>query len=724
MIVNQVETPNAGLEALIRQGLSRYNQEQVGNRDAQRLMLVANDKHDQVIGGVLGESIWGWLLVETIWVDEAFRGQGYGSELLARAEDVARQRGCTHVALETFSFQYLPFYQKRGYRVYGQLDGFPAGHTRYSLKKDLQAVVLPEKDCEPDHDALYHVSPDVLPDDEYIRFIYGVIIDLLNQRDVQGLLQRIVEHAASILNAPYSEIMLLEGDDLVVKAFTSNQKKLDGDRVRRGEAQVSWRAFDTHEPVVVDDYFAWSGKRVIYDDAQLRAVADFPVMMGSTCLGVLAMGRTEPNLTFTETDVYRGMQFAQLAAVVLDNVILHTSLQNEIDERYRTERALQASEAQLWSLLENTPAMTVRVDRDCAIQFIRVPGYNMDEIQPLIGQDYRQFVQEDHYEMACSAITAVFDEQQAVQYEVVGIDPQTGMTHWYLTHAAPIIEEGRVTAALLVNTDISERKQSQEKIQQQNDALAKINWELAIARKQAEAANRMKSRFLASITYELRVPLNAVIGYTQLQLTGMLGEITDEQRGFQERVLANAQHLLDLINDVLDLSRLEAGNIELVSEPFDLRECFTEIDQQNRTLAQNKGLALHMEVDHQLPEIIVGDRDRLKQIVVNLLSNAIKFTDQGEVRVSAALNLAKEWTIKVSDTGIGIPPNQQMEIFDEFRRIEEDEQRGGGLGLAITRKLVLLMGGTIMVQSEIDKGSHFTVTLRLEEYKTPNDLLH
>jgi signal transduction histidine kinase len=265
-----------------------------------------------------------------------------------------------------------------------------------------------------------------------------------------------------------------------------------------------------------------------------------------------------------------------------------------------------------------------------------------------------------------------------------------------------------------VATDITERKEAEQQIQMQNESLVRANRELAVARKQAEAASKLKSQFLATMSHELRTPLNAVVGYAQLQLAGMAGEMTDEQLGFQERILVNAQHLLQLINEVLDLSKIEAGRMELIEKPFNLRECLEEIMFQNRVLAEDKNLNFELLFDEQLPTRIIGDRGRIKQIIINLVSNAIKFTDNGSVKVDVGLHNKQNWRVTVTDTGAGISPTMQETIFDEFRQAENGIERGGtGLGLAIVRKLVLMMGGNIRLTSEVGRGSAFTITLPL-----------
>lgn len=278
----------------------------------------------------------------------------------------------------------------------------------------------------------------------------------------------------------------------------------------------------------------------------------------------------------------------------------------------------------------------------------------------------------------------------------------------------------RVIGHVVILRDITDRKRAEQQIQAQNEALKKANEELALARRQAEHATQLKSQFLATMSHELRTPLNAIIGYTEIQLAGMTGELTQEQTDYQERILANAEHLLGLINDVLDLSKIEAGRMELVQKPFALREWLHEIELQNRVLAENKGLQFDVDVDPQLAGFIVGDAARLKQIVINLLSNAIKFTEMGGVRIAVSQNDRDTWKIVVSDTGIGIPAHAQETVFDEFRQVDSSSRReygGTGLGLAIVRKLVLMMGGNIRLKSDVGKGTTFTVLLPLIKEK-------
>ncbi len=262
----------------------------------------------------------------------------------------------------------------------------------------------------------------------------------------------------------------------------------------------------------------------------------------------------------------------------------------------------------------------------------------------------------------------------------------------------------------------AQRQKSQQRIEAQNKALVKANRELAVARKQAEEASRLKDEFLANMSHELRTPLNAIIGYTQIILHGISGELNSRQRVNMERILYNSENLLALINDVLDVAKIEAGRMEIVRRPFELQPWADRVTTQMSGLAEKKQLDYRVVVDQALPEEIVGDAERLKQILLNLISNAIKFTEKGGVTIRVEQCNQEHWTISVADTGIGIPAHAIEYIFDEFRQVDGSKARqfgGTGLGLAIARNLTLMMDGKINVTSELGEGSIFTVTLPL-----------
>ncbi|MBX3061862.1 MAG: HAMP domain-containing protein [Anaerolineae bacterium] len=277
--------------------------------------------------------------------------------------------------------------------------------------------------------------------------------------------------------------------------------------------------------------------------------------------------------------------------------------------------------------------------------------------------------------------------------------------------------------------------------------LNRKNRELQNAYHRAQESTRIKSEFLSTMSHELRTPLNAVIGYSGIIMEGVVGEteIDPEVMRMIGQIYNSSQHLLSLVNDILDLSKIEAGRLQIVENPYNLPELLRTLSEQMGVLAAQKQLEFNVDIAPDVPALVVGDHDRMKQVLINLLSNAFKFTEAGGVTVkatrfkaissngngngngngkSAHLNgngsaeLLDQLRIEVSDSGIGIPAEALEYIFDEFRQVDGTSSRsyqGTGLGLAIVRKLTELMGGKISVSSEVNKGSVFTMTLPLKE---------
>jgi signal transduction histidine kinase len=238
--------------------------------------------------------------------------------------------------------------------------------------------------------------------------------------------------------------------------------------------------------------------------------------------------------------------------------------------------------------------------------------------------------------------------------------------------------------------------------------------ELEIANKIAVEANRLKSEFLSTMSHELRTPLNSIVGFTDIMLTGKPGPLNNTQQSFLERVSGNNRRLLKLINDILDLSRIEAGRMELFPVPYAPRDMLERVAAQTSALFSKKNLQFTVNIDPDLPSTVVGDKDRVEQVVVNLLSNAAKFTNAGSVTMTAAERNDGMWTIDIEDTGVGMAPHALEMIFEPFRQIDGTTSRqhgGSGLGLAIVRELCQMMNGQILVRSEVGKGSTFTIVL-------------
>jgi signal transduction histidine kinase len=238
--------------------------------------------------------------------------------------------------------------------------------------------------------------------------------------------------------------------------------------------------------------------------------------------------------------------------------------------------------------------------------------------------------------------------------------------------------------------------------------------ELEAANRELEVASQHKSEFLANMSHELRTPLNAIIGFSEVLSERMFGDLNDKQDEYLKDIHASGQHLLSLINDILDLSKIEAGRMGLELTDFDLPTAIDNALTLIRERASRRGITLHQAVDHRLGQIR-GDERKIRQVLLNLLSNALKFTPEGgriDVRAGLVEGMAE---ISVTDTGVGIAPEDQEVIFEEFRQVGTAAKKveGTGLGLALSRKFIELHRGGIRVESQVGVGSTFTFTLPL-----------
>ena len=263
----------------------------------------------------------------------------------------------------------------------------------------------------------------------------------------------------------------------------------------------------------------------------------------------------------------------------------------------------------------------------------------------------------------------------------------------------------------------------ERRVRERTAQLAEANRELDLRNREVERATQMKSKFLASMSHELRTPLNAIVGFSDLLAEQTAGQLNDKQKRFVSHIKQGSAHLLQLINDILDLSKIEAGQIELRCECFQVSETLPEVLSTIRPLAMAKQIAVQHKLATDLP--VFADRVRFKQILYNLLSNAVKFTPKnGQINIDC-YEQGDTVCISVADTGIGIRPEDQKLVFEEFRQVESgsaNAQQGTGLGLAITKRLVEQQSGKISLESELGKGSRFTVALPLsrEEYAQPH----
>ncbi len=299
---------------------------------------------------------------------------------------------------------------------------------------------------------------------------------------------------------------------------------------------------------------------------------------------------------------------------------------------------------------------------------------------------------------------------------------------WLQVSVHPVFdEEGTTKGFMHVVSDVTEKQRTEEEldryrrgledlVRRRTEELETANADLLQAKLAAESADHLKSAFLATMSHELRTPLNSIIGFTGILLQGLAGPLNEEQAKQLRMVQGSARHLLALINDVLDISKIEAGRIELAEEPFDLRVAVERVAQSVAPAAKEKGLELTCEIGEGVGRI-VGDRRRVEQVLMNLLSNAVKFTARGSVTVTCTREDSSA-IMSVKDTGIGISAENLQKLFRPFQQVDSGKTReydGTGLGLHISKRLGELMGGSISVESTPGSGSTFTFRMPIRE---------
>ncbi len=381
-------------------------------------------------------------------------------------------------------------------------------------------------------------------------------------------------------------------------------------------------------------------------------------------------------------------------------------LTREIAERKRAEEDLAYERFLLNTLMENSPDYIYF--KDAESRFIRIS-------KALAGY----FGLRDPSEAIGKSDFDIFDPKRAEQYladeqevmttgkPVVGKEEEQpwpdGRVTWVSTSKVPLRSpEGAVIGTFGISRDITGRKRAEAQLQAAKEA--------------AEAASRAKSDFLANMSHEVRTPMNAIIGMTELVLDT---DLTPSQREYLNMVRESGESLLSVINDVLDFSKIEAGKLDLEHAAFDLRESLGDTMKSLGLRAHTKGLELACRIQPEVPDRLVGDMGRIRQIVVNLVGNAIKFTEAGEVVLAVDRQSQSDSEVvlhfAVTDTGLGIPEDKRTAIFEAFEQVDASSTRrygGTGLGLAISSRLVQLMNGKIWVESEVGRGSTFHFTAR------------
>ncbi|MDD1619840.1 MAG: PocR ligand-binding domain-containing protein [Methylococcaceae bacterium] len=396
----------------------------------------------------------------------------------------------------------------------------------------------------------------------------------------------------------------------------------------------------------------------------------------------------------------------------------------EIDERKRTEEALRQSEQKFRAIFDQTfqligvltiDGVVLQVNQT-ALQFA---GITEDAV---IGKPFWETPWWTHSVELRQQVRAAVQEAAGgkfVRFEATHtmLDGQVRYIDFSLKPVTDI--KGRVVQLIPEGRDITERKRAEEELRHYKDQLEgtvqQRTAELLLARDAAEAANKAKSVFLANMSHELRTPLNAILGFSGMMRRDP--QITESQRENLDIINRSGEHLLTLINDVLEIAKIEAGKLQLDIAPFDLGGMVRDVTDMMQLRARDKGLQLLLDMTSEFPRYIKGDEARIRQILVNLVGNAVKFTRQGRVIIRLSTQ-QKDWLhllIEIEDSGPGISSENLKRLFKPFVQLAEGgEQKGTGLGLTITRQFVELMGGTISVESTLGKGSLFRVELPVE----------
>ncbi len=476
-----------------------------------------------------------------------------------------------------------------------------------------------------------------------------------------------------------------------------------------------------------------------------RSAVSVPMLKEGQCIGTINVARAETG-AFSDATIEILKTFADQAVIAVENVRLFSELQE------RT-RELSESVQELKTLGEVGQAVSATLDVDRVFQTIAVRANELARTDGCSIYEYDAATETFHLRVSQN-LEVVHGQATTVLRKGEGVVGQLAVTRapsqvpdiadksiyqsslrdsllaagFRALLAVPLVSEGLVTGGLVVSRktpgefpsrviDLLTTFATQSALAIQN---ARLFREIEDKGRELEVANRHKSEFLANMSHELRTPLNAVIGFSEVLLERMFGQINDKQEEYLRDIYTSGKHLLSLINDILDLSKVEAGRMELELTTFSLPMAIDNALTLVRTRAENHGIALEVDVDGRLGDF-VGDERKIKQILLNLLSNAVKFTSEGgRVGVHATLvNGSVE--ISVSDTGIGIAEEDQARIFEEFQQAGPDhagKREGTGLGLTLTRKFVELHGGSIWVKSQVGQGATFTFALPVRPWPT------
>jgi signal transduction histidine kinase len=573
-----------------------------------------------------------------------------------------------------------------------------------------------------------------------------------SQADVQPVFDAIVTSAVRLLRAHSGSLTRLVGDQIELAALTSTDNAGDANlretfpRSLHSAGSSIAHAIRDRAPLNVTDTEVDPRRpeafRAMARARGYRSQVVVPLLRHGEAIGAIAVTRREPG-GFTDDEIALLKTFTDQAVIAIENARLLTELQARTQELSRSVselRALGEVGQAISSTLDLKTVLTTIVSR--AVQLSGLDGGVVFEYDEGTEEFVDRAATETGGTLAeARRTTRVRRGEGVVGQTAITLEPaqvpditvpgaydsrlrgnliESGVR---AILAVPMVREGQLIGCLVVSRDrpgefpaesieLLRTFATQSALAIQN---ARLFHEIADKSRQLEAASRHKSEFLANMSHELRTPLNAVIGFSEVLLQRMFGELNDKQDEYLKDIYASGQHLLSLINDILDLSKIEAGRMELAPAPFHLPTALENAVTLVKERASRHGIALQLDIDPRLGEL-VGDERKVKQVLLNLLSNAVKFTPEGGRISLKASRRDGAVEISVTDTGIGIAPEDQVAVFEEFRQVGSDEtrkQEGTGLGLTLAKKFVELHGGQIWVESQLGRGSTFTFTLHL-----------
>ncbi len=568
-----------------------------------------------------------------------------------------------------------------------------------------------------------------------------------SQTDVQPVFNTIARSAVKLCDALFSAVYTFDGEFMRLVAhhnFSPDALKAIEALypARPSRETAGGRAILDRMVIQVEDVLSDSeyGK-ALASTGGWRSTISVPMLREGKPIGSISVARAQPGC-FSDKEIALLQTFADQAVIAIENVRLFTELQARTTELTRSVDQLTAldevgqavsSTLDLQTVLDTIVARAAQLsgthggviyEYDEATQtfHLRAAHRLEDELVEALRREPLRLGEGATGQAAATRapfqVTNLLDEKEYSLTRVRAILAQLG---YRSILAVPLIFEQRILGALVVHRQetgafapavvtLLQTFAAQSALAIQN---ARLFREIADKGRQLEAASRHKSEFLANMSHELRTPLNAITGFSEVLLERMFGEINPKQTEYLQDILSSGRHLLSLINDILDLSKIEAGRMELTLGTFHLPLALENAITLVKERATRHGIGLDISVDPRLGEF-VGDERKIKQVLLNLLSNAVKFTPEGgRIGVKAALADGGA-EISVSDTGIGIAPKDQEAIFEEFRQVGSDEARkveGTGLGLTLTKKFVEMHGGRIWVESDVGKGSTFRFTL-------------